>query len=585
MNVNDKLTLRQSEFLSLLIQEADYTPLQYYAELLEVSTKTLQKDMLEIEKYLETFNIKLNRKRGVGIYVNRDAFEDLTLMNILQNQENSERPISITNRRRNLLIKLLNETHEHTSIQQLSDLYFVSKSSIVNDLKSIESWLNAHNLVIERTIDGTKIIGSEKDIRKAIANSLNDFPLMIVPIKKNKIHSRLESITYQNLVEMFSSEAVAYFEDLISKVEILLSFNIAEPYYLNFLTHLLISIERIRDGNILQERTDHLNSEHNKTVEYMSDEIEKEFSIKLSDQERTYIHQYLLGSSMNQKMHNQNQIEISDACLDLVNNVSQITGYDFTKDNLLYESLEMHFRPLWNRLKYDIRIQNPLLESIECQYGPLLLACELSINTLQSHFDGYDINMNELAYICIYFQASIERDERGLNVLVVCHSGFGTSQLLMGKLMKAFPSWTIIKATSIGNLKKINNSEFDFIVSTVEINNAPKPYVLISALLSELEIERINTFVKKTSRNEDTEVEESIKATLFKSKLKYETMFKLAENRYLSYKVGQENTFTYHKKDLNIYLEVVGEKKYIKNIITKLYRQAINNNLDEIITN
>ena len=69
---------------------------------------------------------------------------------------------------------LLLNSNSSTSINQLSEKYYVSKTSIVNDLKYIEEWLKNYNITLSKTLEGTKIVGKEADIRKAIASLLED---------------------------------------------------------------------------------------------------------------------------------------------------------------------------------------------------------------------------------------------------------------------------------------------------------------------------------------------------------------------------------------------------------------------------
>ncbi|MDL0217832.1 HTH domain-containing protein [Clostridioides difficile] len=66
------LVSRQIEFLKLILNENKYRPIKYFKDKLNVSDKTLQKDLKMIEKYLETFNIKnLLYKKDDSLKVNR----------------------------------------------------------------------------------------------------------------------------------------------------------------------------------------------------------------------------------------------------------------------------------------------------------------------------------------------------------------------------------------------------------------------------------------------------------------------------------------------------------------------------------
>ncbi|MDO2232203.1 helix-turn-helix domain-containing protein, partial [Escherichia coli] len=72
-----------------------------------------------------------------------------------------------------ILKYLLLNSNNITSINQLADKYYVSKTSIVNDFKYIEAWIKEYNLKLNKTLEGTKIIGKEVDIRKSIAKMMD----------------------------------------------------------------------------------------------------------------------------------------------------------------------------------------------------------------------------------------------------------------------------------------------------------------------------------------------------------------------------------------------------------------------------
>ena len=77
------LTSRQVEFVKLLLEENEYKPIKYFTEKLNVSDKTLQKDLKIIGNYIARFNINIDAKRGHGILINREANGNIELINNL----------------------------------------------------------------------------------------------------------------------------------------------------------------------------------------------------------------------------------------------------------------------------------------------------------------------------------------------------------------------------------------------------------------------------------------------------------------------------------------------------------------------
>ena len=59
----DILTSRQIDFIKLMLEESEYKPIRYFTEKLNVSDKTLQKDIKIIGNYISKFNVKIDAKR------------------------------------------------------------------------------------------------------------------------------------------------------------------------------------------------------------------------------------------------------------------------------------------------------------------------------------------------------------------------------------------------------------------------------------------------------------------------------------------------------------------------------------------
>lgn len=175
---------------------------------------------------------------------------------------------------------------------------------------------------------------------------------------------------------------------------------------------------------------------------------------------------------------------------------------DLPIDDTIMEGLVLHIRPMLNRLNYDIQIRNPLLSQIIEQYDESLNICKAAVLLLTHEYNLKPISIDEIGYLTMYFLAALERTTFKRKVIVVCQSGYGTSQLLMTKLTKAFPQWEIVDVLSVNKLKERNLKDIDFIISTVHLDISEKPFVLVSAFLNDKDIENIlnvskeDTFIK-----------------------------------------------------------------------------------------
>ena len=239
------LNARQIEFINLLLDEKQYKPIKYYTEFLNVSDKTLKKDLVVIEEYLNKYNVELDKKHSIGIMIKDVMNAKLILHNTLQSQESKNKKISINDRRIEIIKHMLIDSHNSTSIQKLSDKYYVSKTSIVNDFKYIEEWLSSFKLKLEKTVEGTQIKGLEVNIRRAIASLLFEYSNGERNEKTiEELATRLDVVTLNGLSELFEKDKIIYVNRLLLDLEKKYNCRIDEPYYINLLTHILISMIR-----------------------------------------------------------------------------------------------------------------------------------------------------------------------------------------------------------------------------------------------------------------------------------------------------------------------------------------------------
>jgi len=87
-----------------------------------------------------------------------------------------------------------------------------------------------------------------------------------------------------------------------------------------------------------------------------------------------------------------------------------------------------------------------------------------------------------------------------IKTVVICHSGYGTSQLLATRLKNAFNNIEISGIVSSNSINKIDLSKVDLIVSTVDFD-INQSYLMVSAFLNEIDRENIKNYIESILRN------------------------------------------------------------------------------------
>lgn len=500
----NNLNNRQIEFVKLMLEENDYKTIKYFTTFLKTSCKTLQKDLKIIEKYLNDFNIILDRKPGTGIMIVNARETKWLLYNNLNWQERECKKISINERRIEITRNMLINSNTATSIQKLSDMYYVSKTSIAADLNYIEKWVTKFNLKLEKSVEGTKIKGSEVDIRKAIASLLVEYPKRDNKYENMKdIATRIDNHTLNALCELFDKDKIIYINQYLAELERKHNCILNDPYYINLLTHILISLTRGLDGkqikNHIKKNDYNLKSESSyEEAVNMVNKINEDFNINLGESEIYYLYQYFVSSGL-VKNTKKNTEEVLDElnCMaknftkKITNCIEEIMQIDIFNDETIMDNLLLHIRPMLNRLNYDIEISNPLMDDIKKEYPEILEICKAASLMVSYDLKQKPIPIDEIGYLTLYYQTAVERLSMKKRIIVVCQSGFGTSQLLTIRIKKLFPQLEVISAISVSMLEKQNLDDINFIISTVPIDIKKKPYILVSVFLNDQDIKNI----------------------------------------------------------------------------------------------
>lgn len=498
---------RQGDLLKRLIIQEDYLPIRYFSNIFNVSGKTLSKDLDVIEEVINSIEVKIDRKQGIGIklYYTPSQLEKLNI--ILNNISINAGDNSLQDRRIQILLNLLINTNEYTTIQKLSDEYMVSRTSINNDLNEIQQKLDIYNLELSKTLKGTRIVGSEINIRKALVFTIQEY----VKVNPNYItkyqNIRHRELSTNGISTILNEESICFFENLLNGLENKLRLVIYEPYYTNLLTHLVITTNRIIDGNYIENKiilNDILllkNKELYDSAIYLIREIEKEFNIKINEEEVVYIYKYLtsIGLSYDEDKNDIEDLDLPSVYFtkELIDIISEMTNKNYRLSVSLFDRLLLHIKPMLNRKKYNIQIKNSLLneflKEFEEEFIIVKIACfvvckKLEINMISNH---------EVAYILSYFLSEDEKASRIIKIkaVVICHSGYGTSQLLATRLEKEFNNIEVVDIIASNSINNISLKEIDLIISTVDLN-IEYPYLMVSAFLNKIDKKNIKNNIE-----------------------------------------------------------------------------------------
>ncbi|MGZ7442671.1 BglG family transcription antiterminator [Paenibacillus sp. TH7-28] len=496
------LSSRQKRIINLLSRQRNYVTAKWIADRLDLSEKTIYRELQAVEERLERERIGLKKQPGKGYMLELPVMPRNKGYQFEDPPEPSDQ--STGARRIQILSELLSQAPKETSISRLAAAYYISNASIVNDLKFIEGMLEPFRLQLVRNQKGTHIRGAEEDIRKALMYLVNELILTYPKESGCAEQNRIDRQTYRELERQFEPGAVRFVQELLEKTEHDLSYPIGDPYYINMLSHLLILIKRFEKGKLLTGKPDarqdsSLDENAFKIAASIIKHVEQYVGGSLPEEETYFIYQHLISSGAGISAFSPSATElivrenpdIPRIAARLVACFSTLIQTGLTGDEQLRSGLIVHFKPMMNRLKYRISIKNPMLAEIKREFPAVFDITVMSMALMSAEWQGREVSEDELGYLTLYFQNSIEQQVKCKKVLLVCSSGIGTSHLLKTRILRTFPDWKIVDTVSSAKAAASWKDKADLIISTVKLSETDVPVILVSALFGEADVKLV----------------------------------------------------------------------------------------------
>lgn len=473
------LTKRSGDIIRVLIRFPQDKPVTtaIISDELHISSRSIQRELPTVEKWLTAKGFCFVRKRSVGLFLNEPDDRRRELLTLLD-ATGTDIPSADDrhNRQRQLLHALLFARDPVKSLTFM-DQFGISEGTLTSDLNQIEKWFDKYHLrLVRRQGLGIFLTGSETARRQAVTSHLKDQKA----IPEAEIS---ESIT----------DSVA---QIVSDGARTLHLNLSDNGYLRLNIYLSYSVCRIRQGEYITSEEaafEDLTMEPEFAVaEYLMQKLRQTFRLPIIESETRYLAIFLTGiriwSAEQRDLTSKRDFDVHQITLDLIKNVSNILDIDFDSDPQLARELGLHIQPSIGRIRAGIPIENPLLEDIQNRYDEVYQACTAGCISLSASYGLPSFPPSEVGFISIYFSMALDRRAklaRRISVIIVCPTGIGSSRLLAENLHKAYPDLDIHGTTSAFHIEpeELKHEGIDLIISTVKLDTTYR-YIYVSPLLN-----------------------------------------------------------------------------------------------------
>lgn len=482
MNNSLKLpSIDYKEFKILtLCKNKEFANINHMAEELKVTTRSVRTYIKQLNENLGEDIAQIIYVKGYGYKLEIKNKEALELL--FEENKKISFDFNVKDERILYLLDFFTEFNDVITIDQLAEQISVGRTTIVNDIKSTREILNEYNLdLIKKQNFGMWLKGNEFDKRLLLINyiykdSKND-------LKNSKYVNGVDA----RLLKQLKTKILRLFKDD--------NFYATNQIFEETIKYILVQIVRIKNGNEIVEydkRFDLLGSydEYNLSQK-IKVIVEENFDITLNEYETLYLTLPLVSGNaapISKFMSNKPQLRenISDLMEKIFKEIYIRMGI-IISDQTLRDNLGYHLEFTLNRLLFNIKLKNLLLEDMKENYVLPYNLAKISADVIEN---VYNLVMpeDEIGYIAIHFGSYLEKNiisNTLQKVAIVCSTGLGATNLITIRIRKIIGENVEIDTFSIFDIDKVNLSQYDLVFTTSDIDINSNSVLKIDTILDE----------------------------------------------------------------------------------------------------
>lgn len=477
------------ELLNLL-SETEYITAVKLAEKLGVSTKTVRNKLKELNEIGIRHGVSIDAKSSYGFLVSQKQEDGIERLRTELEQAGGL-PDSNEDRTNYLLAYLLNH-NSFIKIEELSDFLCVSRSTLQNSLKEVEEILAEYRIQIERRPNyGICVAGSEFDIRRCIGECF---------VRRNMMRSG---------VLLYSEEEMEFLAGEVLRLTGKYKITLSEGAFEHLITQIYVALKRMKHGCYVEELGAEEGKKHSteqKLARELAGILEPWQEVSYQENEIRYIVIYLAGIRILGGMESDAgnfviREELDQLVLDMLEAVYEEYRIELRNNFNLRMSMNQHMMPLDIRIRYHIRISNPIMAEIRENYAFAYTLAQKCAMVLERYYHQ-EISEDETGYLAVLLALGLEqhsRDVRKSSILIVCGAGRGSSRMLRYKYEQEFGEYLEnISVCGIHELPLLDLGEVDYVFTTVPIRQKiPVPIIEVGQFLGNRDIVKVKGILER----------------------------------------------------------------------------------------
>lgn len=427
------LNQRQIEIIFEMYENpTEYYTADYFSHKIGAARRTIQMDMKAIKEELDNIGFAtLQAKRAKGSYLNIDNYDMFSdWMNNLCVQYTSKGISTYPMQRIAKIVYLLLERFRDMPMHELEAELFISRSTLLNDLRCVQKNLAEYNLKLTKENNRLNVLGSEIDKRRCLA----DNSLFLAHLQGLGKHG-------DNCIDM---QRLSYLKNVLLDSFIENQYYISATDFNNAVLNLNIILHRVTKSFFIKQAdltiSDNIDRELN-IANKIFDKLKLRFLCNIPVEEIRFFAVYLKGAEAF-KNHAVINEEMDQFLLDAFAKIKREYGIDFMSNTGLHLSMALHCIPLIIRIKYNMQVKGRSLEAIK-QNFPLgyEIAQYFAFLIKERYVPKAKISDDEIALIAAHFYGSLlelRQKSKKNRILVISDLKASMTILLRSVLMKWF---------------------------------------------------------------------------------------------------------------------------------------------------
>lgn len=459
------------------------------AEEFQISQRTVRNDLKDINELLRNNGLEELMLKSGGKIMRQQSFYHL--LPLVSEVDLYSYKLSKEERKKIAAALLISSTG-YITLSAIADSLFVSRATIINDLDDIKAFIRKENLeVTSHPNKGLLVEGEESAKRKFLLKYLGNAGKHEQEIVTNRI-----SVQAGNRIVI---------QKIINEQEHAHKCFLTDASFHKILNYLGIMVNRNMQGEYIEPYYQKNDGKMDESRYTMAQDILKYVSqyctINTTEDEVRYLAGMLASAKyMKYAATKQNSVKIQMITRRFVEAISEEIGVNLNGDYDFFESLSNHLESVLSKASVNYP-ENPIVDEVLEDNPEIFQAVKKKLPILHQYVSR-EITEVELGYIAVHICAALERKknkEIAFHVIVACHAGIGTSQLLLEKLKKHF-NFQIVDVIASHEAANLTEDKADFIISTVNLENCKLDYVVVSPLLNDEDYIRVGNKID-TVRN------------------------------------------------------------------------------------